>query len=209
MRRISQIGTRPPLASARPSAWACLGLVALAYLTFCATYLPLNALTEGRATHTLFLPGEAALPLVPAFEFVYVLGYVLPLVVVYRRPDRARLGRLARAFALTLAAAYATYLLFPVHVPRPALTSDSPAARLLALEYLDKPYNAFPSLHVAIATLLALACGDDRHLRWWLVPVVALMAVSTVFVKQHYILDVLSGAALAFAAWRLAAWSAR
>jgi membrane-associated phospholipid phosphatase len=209
MRRLSLFETWLPLAPARPSAWACLGLVAVAYLAFCATYLPLNALTEGRATHTLFLPGEAAIPLVPAFEFVYVLGYVLPLVVVYRRPDRARLGRLARAFALTLAAAYATYVLFPVYLPRPTLTSHSLAARLLALEYLDKPYNDFPSLHVALGTLLALACGDHPRLRWWLPAVVVLIAVSTVLVKQHYIVDVASAIALAFTAWRLATWGSR
>ena len=191
-------------APARPSRLACLGAVALAYLVFCVTYLPINALSEGRATHTLFLPGEAAIPLLPAFEFAYLLGYVLPFVVVWRRPDAARLARLTWAFGLTLAAAYATYLVYPVYLPRPELTGHSLATRLLALEYLDKPYNHFPSLHVALAILVALGCSDDRRMRWWLPAVVAIMAVSTVFVKQHYILDVLAAAVLAPLAWRLA-----
>src|SRR2546425_12639203 len=43
--------------------------------------------------------------LVPGFEFAYVLGYVLPLMVVWRRPEAARLARLAWAFGLTLAGA--------------------------------------------------------------------------------------------------------
>ncbi len=195
-------------ARARPSRLACLGVVALAYVVFCVTYLPINAFTEGRVTHTLFLPGERAIPLVPGFEFAYLLGYVLPLVVVWRRPDAARVARLAWAFGLTLAGAYTTYLLYPVYLPRPELTGHSLATRLLALEYLDKPYNHFPSLHVALAVLVALGCSDDRRMRWWLPAVVAIMAVSTVFVKQHYILDVLAAAVLAPLAWRLAGrWS--
>jgi len=195
-------------APARPSRLACLGVLALAYVVFCVTYLPINAFTEGRATHTLFLPGEGAIPLVPGFEFAYLLGYVLPLVVVWRRPDAARLARLAWAFGLTLAGAYTMYLLYPVYLPRPELTGHSLATRLLALEYLDKPYNHFPSLHVALAILVALGCSDDRRMRWWLPAVVAIMAVSTIFVKQHYILDVLAAAVLASLAWRLAGrWS--
>jgi membrane-associated phospholipid phosphatase len=199
----------PSCAPARPSTLECLGLLALGYVAFCATYLPINAFTEGRVTHTLFLPGEAAIPLVPAFEFTYALGYFLPLAVVWRRPDWARLARLMRAFGLTLAGAYATYLVFPVYFQRPVLTGHSLATRLLALEYLDRPYNHFPSMHVATATLVALACADDRRLRGWLPAAVAMMAVSTLFVKQHYILDVLAAAALGTASWHLAARRSR
>ncbi len=208
---MSGLAVRPREAAdapARPSRLACLGAVALAYVVFCVTYVPINAFTEGRMTHTLFLPGERAIPLVPGLEFAYLLGYVLPLVVVWRRPDANRLARLAWAFGLTLAAAYTIYLLYPVYLPRPELTGHSLATRLLALEYLDKPYNHFPSLHVALAILVALGCSDDRRMRWWLPAVVAIMSVSTVFVKQHYLVDVLAAAVLALLAWRLAGrWS--
>src|SRR2546422_8151784 len=134
---------------ARPSGLACLGVLALAYVGFGVTYLPINAFTEGRVTHTLFLPGERAIPLVPVFEFAYLLGYVLPLVVAWRRPDAARLARLAWAFGLTLAGAYTTYLLYPVYLQRPELTGHSLPTPLLAPQYLDKPYNHFSSLPVA------------------------------------------------------------
>jgi membrane-associated phospholipid phosphatase len=204
---MSGLAVRPLQAAdapARPSRLACLGAMALTHLVFCVTYLPINAFTEGRVTHTLFLPGEAAIPLVPAFEFAYLLGYVLPFVLVWRRPDANRLVRLAWAFGLTLAACYATYLLYPVYLERPELAGHSLATRLLGLEYLDKPYNHFPSLHVALAMLVALGCGDDRRVRWWLPAVVAIMAVSTILVKQHYILDVIAAAVLAPLAWRIA-----
>lgn len=196
-----QTGVDP---ASRPSALVCCGLLLFAYAVFCVTYLPINAFTEGRVTHTLFLPGEAAIPLVPTFEFAYALGYVLPLAVVWRRPTLGRLARLVRAFAFTLTGAYTTYLVFPVRLDRPALSGHSLATRMLALEYRDKPYNHLPSLHVALAVLVALGCADDRRFRSWLIPATAVMAVSTIFVKQHYIVDVLAGVLLALASWRLA-----
>ena len=204
---IGLVPRRVPLLAdpaSRPSALACFGLLLLAYAVFCVTYLPINAFTEGRVTHTLFLPGEAAIPLVPAFEFAYALGYVLPLTLVWRRPPLARLARLVRAFGFTLVGAYATYLAFPVRLDRPELSGHSLATRMLALEYHDKPYNHFPSLHVALAVLVALGCADDRRFRWWLLPTVAVMAVSTIFVRQHYIVDVLAAVLLALVSWRLA-----
>jgi membrane-associated phospholipid phosphatase len=65
----------------------------------------------------------------------------------------------------------------------------------------DNAYNDFPSLHTSLSTILAI--------HWWRVdkrigiPVViwvALVVASTVFVKQHYIADMISGLLLAFGA---------
>jgi membrane-associated phospholipid phosphatase len=85
----------------------------------------------------------------------------------------------------------------------------SVAAWLVALEYrLDEPYNLFPSLHVAISWLAWLACRDRVRPRALFLAVVVAISISTVFVKQHYIVDVVAGVALAVAAWAAAGrWS--
>lgn len=178
--------------------------VLAAYALFAATYLSINAYSVGRPAATLFLPGERRLPFVPEWEYAYVLGYLLPSLSVFALPDARRLARLLRAFALTLLVAYTTYLLFPVYFERPTLHVDSLATFLLSLEYLDKSYNHFPSLHVALSWLVYFACRDWPRCRGWLLPVVLAISVSTLFVKQHYLVDVLCGAALAAAAWRVA-----
>ena len=175
------------------------------YAVFCATYLPINAYSAARGVgHRVFLPGEAAIPFVPAMEYFYILGYVIPVVAAVQLPDWTRLTRYLRAFALALAVAYATYLLYPVYFERPVLEVDSLATWLLSIEYLDHSYNHFPSLHVAIVWLGYFACRDRPACRGWLLPVTVAVSVSTVFVKQHYVVDVLYGAALAAVAWRLA-----
>src|SRR5512140_2020701 len=144
-----------------------LGLAVLAgYVVFAATWVPINRFSIGRPAHELWLPGERALPLVPDFEYLYVLPYLLPLLIIWAEPGAATLQRAVRAFVITLVVAYATYLLFPVYLERPALPTGTTAARLLALEYRDPPYNHFPSLHVALGWLVYLTVRERLFRRW-------------------------------------------
>lgn len=176
----------------------------LAYVLFVCTYLPINLYSVGRPAHTLYLPGESRLPFIPEFELIYVLGYALPAVAVLAVPDARRFAQLVTGFLLTLAVAYATYLLFPVYLERPDLVPDSLATRMLALEYEDPSYNHFPSLHVALAVLAYLSCRDGLRRRWPLLFLVVGVSISTLFIKQHYVVDLAYGAALALGAWTVA-----
>lgn len=172
------------------------------YLFFVPTYLAINHFSVGRPAHVLWLPGEAELvPFLPEAEFVYVLGYALPLVALLRIPDGRHLVRLVVAFLVTLAVAYVTYLLLPVYLERPALEVTSLATWLLSLEYTDPSYNHFPSLHTATAVLLYLGCRTGLRHPTLLASLVAAIAVSTMLVKQHYLVDVVYGATLAGTAW--------
>jgi len=185
-------------------------VVACGYVLFAVTYLPINLFSVGRAAHQLWLPGEARIPLVPEFEYLYVLTYLLPLGLVAWLPDARRFRRTGLAFALTLGVAYTTYLLFPVYLERPVLEVGSVATYLLSLEYHDPSYNHFPSLHVAISWLVYLACRDTVRLRGVILVLVIGVSISTVFVKQHYAADVLAGALLAWGAWAAAGrWERR
>ena len=80
------------------------------YALFVATYLPINAFSVGRAAHTLFLPGEERLPFLPIFEYLYVLTYFMPALLIVTVRDYASFQRLVRAYGLTLLTAYTTYL---------------------------------------------------------------------------------------------------
>ena len=173
------------------------------YVFFSVTYLASNAFSDGRAAYTLFLPGEEQIPFVPIFEYLYVLTYFIPALLLVTIRDYRSYRHLARAYALTLLVAYSTFLVFPVSVPHPNLEVTSFHTWLLSIEYLDKPYNAFPSLHVASSWLVVFASSVSRRSRLGLGVVAAGISISTVFVKQHYIADVLYGGVLAWIAWRL------
>jgi membrane-associated phospholipid phosphatase len=186
------------------SRWRVLLALLAGYTAFTATYVPINRFSIGREAYRLFLPGEERLPFLPAFEYFYVTGYFLPLLLLLYPPDARGLLRLVKSFALVLAAAYTTYLAFPVYLERPVFQPDSLATWLIALEYRDPSYNHFPSLHVAIGCLIFFACRERLgRARLPLAVLVAGMCVSTLFVKQHYLVDVFFGAALSAAAWTL------
>jgi membrane-associated phospholipid phosphatase len=180
------------------------------YGFFVATYCSINHFSIGRDAYRLFLPGEQHVPFVPAFEYFYLTGYFLPLLLLFRPPDARGFVRLIHAFALVLAVAYTTYFTFPVYLERPVFEPDSLATWLIALEYKDPSYNHFPSLHVAIGCLIYFASRERLgEVRGPAAAIVAGMCVSTVFIKQHYVADVLFGAALAGGAWMLAGQTLR
>jgi len=53
------------------------------------------------------------------------------------------------------------------------------------MNYMD--INAFPSLHVAISSLISLLIGKEkRNLRWVFWSWSLLIAISTFLAKQHY-----------------------
>jgi membrane-associated phospholipid phosphatase len=69
---------------------------------------------------------------------------------------------------------------------------------VLAIVYgADKPWNCFPSLHVAMSLLAALTILEVHRVRGMLILLLTLwISFSTVLIKQHYVLDVLAAMAL-------------
>jgi membrane-associated phospholipid phosphatase len=66
---------------------------------------------------------------------------------------------------------------------------------LQCLYSADPPYNCFPSLHVAHSVLSALVCYRvHRRVGVLAIGCASLIALSTLFTKQHYVLDVVAGA---------------
>ena len=59
-------------------------------------------------------------------------------------------------------------------------------------------------VRLALSWLTVLASQTSRTSRLALSVVAIGISISTVFVKQHYVVDVLAGATLAWAAWQLA-----
>jgi len=69
---------------------------------------------------------------------------------------------------------------------------------------LDPPYNCFPSLHVAHSFVSALTCYRvNRGVGIAGAICAVLVGISTLFTKQHYILDVIAGILLAWAAYAI------
>jgi membrane-associated phospholipid phosphatase len=175
----------------------CIWLVVL-LLLFLAYFL-LNSPRE--PIHSLETTVDDRIPLIPAFVFPYLSLYVLLLVSVWRflKAETRIFTIAALAISLDLVISYLVFLFYQTQVERPVILGSDFSSGILRTVYsLDKPFNAFPSLHTSLSALLALLWGRVGSR---IQPAIALWAVliiaSTMFTKQHYIADVFGGVAVA------------
>ena len=159
-----------------------------------------------RTRHVPELALDRALPLVPSWAIVYGALYLflilLPILVV-RQDELIR--RTVYAYLLIWITAYVFFfVVYPTAAPRPEKVSGEGFAvwGLRALYSSDPPYNCFPSLHVAHSFVSALACSRV-HRRLGVIAMIfaTLVAFSTLFTKQHYVVDLVAGVFLAFVAY--------
>jgi membrane-associated phospholipid phosphatase len=168
-------------------------------------YLFLPDLSPSATRYAPELEFDRALPLLPSWALVYGALYLflilLPVLVV-RQEDLIRLT--VFAYLLIWITAYIFFVFYPTVAPRPARVVGEGFAvwGLSALYSSDPPYNCFPSLHVAHSFLSALA-SYRVHQRLGIVAMVCatLVALSTLFTKQHYVLDAVAGIFLALVAY--------
>src|SRR5262245_20582165 len=158
-------------------------------------YILIPAFLAPTVRNTPELAVDRALPLVPSWALVYGALYLflilLPLFVV--RQD-GLIRRTLHSYLLIWVTAYVFFFaVYPTAASRPDSVSGAGFALwgLRLLYSSDPPYNCFPSLHVAHSFVSALACSRVHH-RLGVVSMISatLVAASTLFTKQHYVLDV-------------------
>lgn len=159
----------------------------------------------GRMQHVPAIGFDAAIPLVPAWSLIYgALYFFLIALPVFVVREEAHLRRTVWAFLSVWITAYACFLAWPTVAPRPdAVPGTGFGAWGLRLLYdLDPPYNCFPSLHVAHSFVAALASSRvHRGVGMAALVSASLVALSTLFTRQHYVLDVIAGVLMAIAAY--------
>jgi membrane-associated phospholipid phosphatase len=181
----------------------------LAYLRFLGVFLfvfglvymgsgYLLAQSPGRSVQ-LYFSWEKDIPLVPWMIWPYLSlfpSYLLPLLHM----NVHELQRLSLQSVVTVAIAGLIFNALPAQLGfSPTEVTGWHQPLFFWLARIDTPYNLLPSLHVAGASLILLACGERVGPRWawfyaaWL----AVLALSTLLVHQHHVLDVVSGFGLA------------
>ena len=169
-------------------------------------YLVIGAYVANGPAHVPELALDRALPLVPAWSLVYwslFLAAVLPVFVVHQ-PDHVH--RTILAFVFVWLAAFICFLSYPTVASRPTKWPGAGFGDwgLRLILSTDIRHNCLPSLHVAQCFLAAFTCGIvHRGVGAVAIAWASLVAISTLLTKQHYVLDVIGGLALAIAAYAL------
>lgn len=188
-------------------------LILLAFFQIFAYYFPRIV---GVGEYLDFsLPLDGRIPLIPAFSYVYILAYVFWTVnyILIARQGREVCVRLFAADMFSKAVCIVCFFAIPSTIaqpPREEITGLG--AWLLRIVYsMDEPDNLLPSMHCYLSYLAwrpmlnaEVRKGIPVGYRVFSLAAALLVCLSTLFTRQHVVLDFVTGVALAEIAWQLA-----
>lgn len=153
--------------------------------------------------HVVRIGLDSRIPRLPIFVISYLtyLPWLIgTLVYVWYKNNSFR--KLAYSLILVDLVAYIVFLIFPTIVIRDPITSHDVFSNILRFVYTaDLPYAGFPSLHCALSTVLAtFYVLKKSKWSWAAVAMAVLIVISTLFTKQHFILDDITGVTLGIVA---------
>jgi membrane-associated phospholipid phosphatase len=163
-------------------------------------YFPINRLaSDGVMLQT---PLDSLIPLLPVFSIPYLLAlpwWLGSLVWAAARMPDPLYRTLVISAALTILCALLVYIFFPTYVARQPVEQRGWASDLLRFVYSnDRTYNAFPSSHTYLTTLIFLFWWRwQPRLRLLWGGILVLILLSTLFTGQHTLPDLASGVLLA------------
>lgn len=195
----------------------------LCYVPFCYKAVPFVIVTLGlrvadstlarwdawmfKTDPILWLSALQSGPLVEFLQIVYTMflpGVLVLAAILWIRQSRQEFRYSAFLIAATFLISYLGYLVLPARGPR--LAPYPPLHGLWTFASLQKlldslegvQYDCFPSGHVAVVMVGSYLAGKiSRRLFVAFSTFAALIAFSTVYLRYHYVIDVIAGAALA------------
>ncbi|MCG7381741.1 phosphatase PAP2 family protein [Paenibacillus sp. ACRRY] len=177
------------------SVWASL-LCLLAIPVLNIFYGILNK--AGDRVFSLETSFDHLIPFAPIFVIPYLLWYpfITGVLVLLAFKNRRTYFQTLIALCSGLIISYICFASFQTGIQRPEVHSEKGIlSQLISLVYkTDQPYNCFPSIHVLTSYLMLRGSRVFNRYAWALVTVISILIIlSTVFVKQHVVLDILGG----------------
>lgn len=195
---------RPPVAERDARGWWWMAL--LAWGSWAGLYYLTAFATAGRPAVTLLLPGENTLPASPPWVLVYLGVHPFSLLPFFALQGKYLKFHTAGQLAI-VAVSVACWWLIPATMPREPLPEDPGSIgrwALLQMRGSDPASNCLPSTHCAVSLFAALALKDlGAGFRAWSIGTFVAIVLSTLFTRQHALLDVLAGVALGYLAHKL------
>lgn len=177
-----------------------LSVILFNFLAFSVTKWILG----GYTVYDLTTSWDRAIPFIPAFVLLYAAAFVQWVVgyTVIAHESSTALYRAVGADIVAKLLCAAIFLAFPMTMERPEITGTGLFDRGMKLVYFfDAPTNLFPSIHVLESWMVArCAFGLKKPPKWykWVMCAVSLgVFASVLFVKQHVLLDIAGGIAVA------------
>ncbi len=162
-------------------------------------YHIISGINRGKTLNVPELAIDRAIEVEPVWMLAYGSVFLFAFLPVFVVRGAELTRRVLWTYIVVELLAFVGFILYPTGLERPVVSDGGFFPWTLQLIYaVDPPRNCFPSLHVAWAFVAALSCYRV-HRRVGAAALVwaTLIAVSTLYTKQHYLVDVLAGIAIA------------
>ncbi|RJE87493.1 phosphatase PAP2 family protein [Paenibacillus sp. 1011MAR3C5] len=151
------------------------------------------------------------------FMKIFIIPYAIWMPFLYLTliffffKDRPTYYRTLLAYVISVLICYAIYAIFQTTVPRAELEGNDLLSWLVQFVYTnDAPFNCFPSIHCLSSYLLFRAATQSKEIgsgtKIGIGIITWSIILSTVFVKQHVVMDVFAGIMLGHVIF---AWAGR
>lgn len=145
------------------------------------------------------------IPFLSGFVIPYFLFFIvlfLPFILACKK--KKIFLALSTSYFFVATVCSLVYVFFQTTINRPEIVSSTIFNKLILFIYsIDEPLNLFPSGHVTFSVLATLCLFKiNKKIGYIVLPITVLIVLSTLFVKQHHIPDVLAGLVLAYVGYR-------
>lgn len=139
------------------------------------------------------------IPFIPSFIYFYMMWYpfeIFSLYYIYKKDKNNYIKTLA-VLIISLSIMYLIFIIYPTMVDRPEVNSfNSLTTLLLYIAFKsDTPVNCFPSGHCIICFVMIFSFIKSKNITFKnkiiFIVINILIILSTLFVKQHVIYDVI------------------
>lgn len=180
-------------------AYAFIPAILAVSCNFIAYYIPKVILADA-AHHDLSIFIDEWIPFWPWFISFYILAYAqwASNYIFHAHIGREQFYHMATSVIIAKMLSMILFLAIPTEIVRPEITGDGIWNFLTGMIYsADTPRNLFPSLHcVESWTVYRMARLMKKAPRWYAplqLFITVMVFASTVFVKQHFFIDIIAG----------------
>ena len=180
-------------------AYAFVPAILAVSCNFIAYYIPKVVLRD--AVHydlSIFI--DDLIPFLPWFIFFYILAYGqwASNYIYHAHAGREIFYHMATAVIIAKMVSMVFFLVLPTEIVRPEVTGGGLWNELTRMIYAaDTPRNLFPSLHCVESWAVYRMARKMKSAPRWYAPLQLFLSVmvfaSTVFVKQHFFIDIFAG----------------
>lgn len=167
-------------------------------------YFGLQRLMGGAKHYDFTSEYDRAIPFVPAWSLIYLGCYLFWAVnyILIARQQEDDWFKFATADYLSRTVCALFFIFLPTTNIRPEVTGQGLPDVLMRFVYsMDAPTNLFPSIHCLVSWFCFIGIRGKSYVPKWYQVFSMFFAIavfaSTLFTKQHYIIDVIGGVILA------------